>query len=539
MGHDPTGPAPGDDRPRPAERMRLLGTRPPDGAPARPEPRQGPKLRRTRSVAAWVLVVLAVVFVPISVVTVWAVNTVTDTDHYVETLAPLAQERVVTDFVAVDATNRLFDKLDVQGTIGDVLPKKASFLAAPLTNTLHTFVERQMKDLLRSTWFQNLWNTLNRSTHSTLVNVLTGKTTPGQRVNKVLVNLTPVLTKAIDQLDARGITVFDQVRTQVARVQSFTLQLASSKQIAQARRFFSVASDLGWAAPVAAVVLVVAAVAVAVDRRKTLLRIAVGVSLVVLLLLAGLALGRSFFLSHAADRVSPTVTGAIFDTLVRFLKTGLRWVLLVSVIVAVLLWLVGPARWPRWLRAQAARGIRWVGRRAAELGNEDNRRRASAGARRGAAWALEHASGMRLLGVVVAGIVLLFGGNLSVGGVWWTVVGLAVYLVVLELVFAWARRTAAVAAGEQVAPGAAGLVGAAAAAVLPEAVSKRARALVAGVVPGAGVPGAGVPGAGVGAPPSAPGAGGPPAPGGPLGQQHDGGAEHPGDDDDHDQGGPG
>jgi|GEM_PF-465101 len=529
--------------------MRLLGgTR--EAGSAEVTAKRTPKLRRTRVVVTWILVVLAVLMVPISVVTVWAVNTVTNTDHYVETVAPLAHERVVTDFVAVDATNQLFAKLDVHDKIAGVLPEKASFLARPLTNTLHTFVQRKLKELLRSEWFQNLWNNVNRRSHATLVDILSGKTVPGQRVNKVLVNLTPVLTKAIDQLDEHGVTLFDQVRTQVHQAQSFTLQLASSKQVAKASKFFRAASDLGWAAPVAAVVLIILAMIVAVDRRKTLLRIAVGVSLMVLLVLAGLALGRSYFLSHAADRVSPTVTGAIFDTLIRFLKTGLRWVLLIAVILSVLLWLIGPARWPRWLRAQAARGIRWVGRRAAELGNESNRRRATAGARRGAAWALEHASGLRLLGVVVAGIVVIFGGNLSVGGVWWTIIGLAIYLVVLELVFAWARRTAAAppengqpAVGQPAmagAPvgGAAAPVGGAAGAAMSKAVSgSNAGSEEAGAVAPGGLGGGDLGGAGEVVGGVAPSGTASPPPGDALGEQDHGDAEGPGDGDDDDQGG--
>jgi hypothetical protein len=433
------------DRPAPSGRLRLLG-RPLGGAgPA--ERAGGPRLRRTRAVITWVLIVLAVVLVPVSVVTVWAVNTVTNTDHYVATLAPLARERVVTDYIAVDATDRLFEKVQVQQKITGALPKRADFLAAPLTGTLKNFVQRQLTELLNSTWFHNLWDTLNRRSHTAVVNILTGKTVPGQRANRVLVNLTPVLTKVIDQLDHRGVTLFDPLRAQLAHAQTVTLQLASSSQISKARNFFRVASDLGWAAPLLAVIAIVLALVVAVDRRKTLLRVAVGTALLTLVLLGALALGRSFFLSHAAARVPPTVTGTIFDTVIRFLRSGLKWVLLIAVIVAALLWLVGPARWPRWLRAQGARGIRWTGRRAAELGNEQNRRRATAGARQGAAWCLEHASGVRLLGVVVAGIVLVFGGNLSVGGVWWTLVGLAIYLVVLEGLFAWARRTAAAPLG--------------------------------------------------------------------------------------------
>ncbi|HEY1733489.1 MAG TPA: hypothetical protein VGG23_03500, partial [Acidimicrobiales bacterium] len=61
------------DRPTPSGRMRLLGARPARRVDAGGPAAGGPRLRRTRSVIAWVLVVLAVILVPVSVVTVWAV----------------------------------------------------------------------------------------------------------------------------------------------------------------------------------------------------------------------------------------------------------------------------------------------------------------------------------------------------------------------------------------------------------------------------------------------------------------------------------
>src|SRR6185312_10308641 len=43
-----------------------------------------------RRVISTVLVVLAAILTPISVITVWTANTVTNTDHYVATVGPLA-----------------------------------------------------------------------------------------------------------------------------------------------------------------------------------------------------------------------------------------------------------------------------------------------------------------------------------------------------------------------------------------------------------------------------------------------------------------
>ncbi|MGH9093010.1 MAG: hypothetical protein ACRDZR_16780, partial [Acidimicrobiales bacterium] len=326
-----------------AARMRLLGPR-----PARPDAEQGaPRrrtLERTRRVVTWILVVLASLLVPLSVFTVWTVNTVTNTDQYVATLAPLVREKVITEQVAVAATNKLFDAVDVQDRIEHALPSKAAFLAAPVTSQLHAFVRRQVDAVLNSTWFHRLWDTINRRSHQTVVDVLTGKRTPARRANRVIVDVTPVITKAVTALDQRGVTVFNGVRHRLDRADTLTLQLASSRQVSQARRLFSTATSLGWEVPLVAGLVVVAAVAVAVDRRKALLRIAVGTALFAVFLLACLALGRAFFVDHAAARADPSVTGAVFDILVRFLREWMRILVAAAAGLAVVLWLAGPGR---------------------------------------------------------------------------------------------------------------------------------------------------------------------------------------------------
>ena len=53
---------------------------------------------------------------------------------------------------------------------------------------------------------------------------------------------------------------------------------------------------------------------------------------------------------------------------------------------------------------------------------------------------LEHLNGLRIVGVVVAGLFLVFGGNLTGWSLLVIVIVLAVYLGLLQLVAAWARK---------------------------------------------------------------------------------------------------
>jgi hypothetical protein len=413
-----------------------------------PPGKKKPRLRRTRAIVAWILVVLAALLVPLSVITAWAVRLTTNTDKYVETLAPLASDPVITNYIALRATDRLFEAVPVQEKVQTALPKPAQFVAAPVTQQLKGFVENELKKVLDSTWFHNLWNELNRRSHQQVVEVLTGKGTPKlQKANEVLLNVTPVVGQAVKQLDARGIHVFDSAQARLEHAQGVTVKLASSQQISKVRGLFHRLVDLTWKVPLVALLIIIVAGLIAVDHRKTLLRIAIGAAIVTLVFLGALQLGKGFFVDHARPRIDPALATAAFNIIVRFLTNDLRWTLLICLIVAVILWFIGPSSWALWIRAQLARGGRWVWRHIREFWDGEQRAKASKRTVATAAWISEHAAALRIAGAVVAGAVVIFGGNLSISSVWNTVLGLAAYLIVLQVVVVWARRITASASG--------------------------------------------------------------------------------------------
>ena len=141
--------------------------------------------------------------------------------------------------------------------------------------------------------------------------------------------------------------------------------------------------------------------------------------------------------------------------MLRFLKADLRWTLLISVLVAFGAWVAGPARYAVWIRRTCATGGRWVAAQAQALssgagracGGESTRVRRSGG------WIVEHLNGLRIVGVVVAGLILVFGGNFTGWSLLVIVLVLAVYLGLLQLVAAWARRVAAPRSGATVTSG--------------------------------------------------------------------------------------
>ena len=99
-----------------------------------------PKGHWIRTFWSTVLIVVAVVLAPLSVVSVWARGEVTDTDRFVATVAPLAQDPAIQDAVATRITTEIFQYIDIETLANDAVstitenrdlqPRQAAALAA-------------------------------------------------------------------------------------------------------------------------------------------------------------------------------------------------------------------------------------------------------------------------------------------------------------------------------------------------------------------------------------------------------------------------
>jgi hypothetical protein len=410
-------------------------------------PRRGPRAPRTRKITAWVLVVLASLLIPISVISVWAIRTVTNTDQYVATLAPLARNPVIVDHLAQKATDELFSTHIVQDKVTAALPAKAKPIITPIVAQVHSYVYGLALKVFSSPKFGRLWDGLNRRTHDAVIDVLTGKQSPlVKKLEKgggIAVNVTPALNTLINTANAKGVTLFNPLKPILTKGDSLGVTVVSKSQVSKFTGLFNAIVTLKWVVPIVALVLAILGIVIAVEHRKTLLRMAIGIALITLLLLAGLSQGRITFINQAGHTFNRQVASAVWDTMLRFLVTDLRWMLLVAVLFALGAWLAGPARYAMWIRSTVANGGRWVGAQAHEL--TAGAGRAAAGSdrvRRSGGWIQEHLNGLRIVGVVVAALFLVFGGNLTGWSLLIIVIVLAVYLGLLQLTAAWARKVA-------------------------------------------------------------------------------------------------
>src|ERR687897_1930966 len=73
-----------------------------------------------RTAAAIVLVVVGLLLAPVAVISAWARLELVDTERFVATFAPLAEEPAVQDYITEQATAAIEEQVDIPGLTKDV-----------------------------------------------------------------------------------------------------------------------------------------------------------------------------------------------------------------------------------------------------------------------------------------------------------------------------------------------------------------------------------------------------------------------------------
>jgi hypothetical protein len=120
--------------------------------------------------------------------------------------------------------------------------------------------------------------------------------------------------------------------------------LFQSQDITRARSAFNLLNTLGNWLPIIAIVLIGVGVFVAKDHRRALVGASLGVAAGMVLLALSLAVFRSIYLDAVPASVLPHDAAAVlYDTIVRYLRLGLRTVLVLTLVVAAGAFVTGPS----------------------------------------------------------------------------------------------------------------------------------------------------------------------------------------------------
>lgn len=401
-----------------------------------------------RSVAVFVLVVLACVSFTGATVGVWAGRSLLNNEVFADRAGDLGADPAVQAALGAYLTDELMTVIDPEQLFREALPDRGQILAVPLANAVRGFVQDKVDEFLASDTFANLWEEAVTRAHARAVDVIEGDsdvvTAQGDQIE---INLVPIVNTALAQVgqaspeifgrtvDLPELTVDDLPEGAQERISEAlgtpvgedfgVIVIDDEGSLAAAQDAVRVFQLIVWLLVGLTVVLIPLALWVSHRRRRTLLQLVFGIGL-------GLVLVRrvGFRLEgDALDRIPNELNRAAADSIVTSFVDPLLdatwialWILLAIAVVALV---TGPYRWAVALRRAVGQAALALGRLLSSAGEKATDEAT-------VAWLRANTAALQVGGVVAAVLALLvfdlswFGVLVLLvllaayeGGVWW------------------------------------------------------------------------------------------------------------------------
>ena len=297
------------------------------------------------------LVVLATILAVVSTMTTWARSQALDTDQWVEVSGELLNEPEIQDALAVYLSDQLFTTVDVAGELESLLPDDLSGLAGPLAGALRGPATDGIEQIISSSRFQSVWETANRVAHEAAVAILRDETRDSISTadGTIVLDLGTAVRNLGEQIGVPE-AALDRLPDDVGQI-----TVIQSDELSDVQNAVKVLDFTSWFLFIVVVLLYVAAVYLAVGRRRQMLR-TVGIGLVLaglsLLLIRTIGIRTSVetFVEDSTNKPLATLVAGVMTELLRQMAwTGIVY----GVLIIGFATLLGPYRW-----AVAAR--RWV-----------------------------------------------------------------------------------------------------------------------------------------------------------------------------------
>ncbi len=314
--------------------------------------------RRWRSILSGILIVTALVLTPVAAFASWGRVQLVDTDRFVATFAPLANDPAVQELIADEATDAILAKLDIEAMVGELFDGTGSITLPPgaiialqslAVQGVESLVGNATTRVVASPAFARTFETALRVTHHRTTSLIQGG-------DAGLVNLDDDGVIAIDvgfvvdevraSLTERGVALarfIPEVSRSIPLVQADALTLV--------RTAYNTAAAVGYWLPLLVLALMGAGIALALDRRRALVRTGIATAIVLGVVLVGIAIGGMVIVGALrALFIPPDAITAIYNQVTADLRATLIALLVLSALVAIAAWLTGTSG-----RATAAR----------------------------------------------------------------------------------------------------------------------------------------------------------------------------------------
>lgn len=227
------------------------------------------KRHYVRTFFASIFGILASVLILASILVVWANHTLTDTNAYTKTVAPLVTKPEIQGFIAERATDKVLESAPVQDLADGLLASTDRINKTPdeLLQAVHPVVRSSIFQVLSSPRFANVWERTNREAHAQFVQQLKSNS------STLSLDLSPIITSIVDELKTtRLASIADKIELNPDDVR---LNLQGSG-IDKAHKYYRWSQDAVVGLVALTIALVGLAAWISVHHTKTLRRIALG-----------------------------------------------------------------------------------------------------------------------------------------------------------------------------------------------------------------------------------------------------------------------
>jgi hypothetical protein len=285
----------------------------------------------TRIVTSRVMLAIFCLSLVLAVPAAWLRNQIRDTDRYVRTVAPLANDPAIrtalTDRVATLVATQLGEIVVRDGLVD------RPFLLAPLVSALDDYVHGTVRTFVMSDGFPLIWEQLNRAAHPAVSALLTGGGTASLRTSdgRVALDLAPLIKQVNKRLGEHGVSIVERIP--VDRLDA-SFVIYQSQALADVQAGVRVLESVAIWLQALAVFSLVASLTLSPDRRQTLLWGGLAVAAAMALFLMLLAFARWWSVDQLPPSVNRDAATAFFETVGRYPRLAFRLFGVLGLLVA-------------------------------------------------------------------------------------------------------------------------------------------------------------------------------------------------------------
>ncbi len=307
-----------------------------------------------RSFTISLLVLLCALSSAMSVSSIWVKRNIVNTDVWVEKTSQLIEDPAIRSSISTRITDQVFTQADVQGRLAEILPEQINGLSGPLTNNLKSAVNGKVNEALASKAFTDFWAKANQSAHQGIMDSLKngGVATRAMKDANVMyvdnqhlvLNLRPVYAGLQDRLVERGLTFVGKVNIDKIGGE---ITIVTIKHMPELLMAINVINKTAFALPVLAIGFGAGAIALARNRRRTLMAIGWSIAALMVLLVQSINLIRYPLIRASLDALVATKTNAAsaaYDIITTDLILISRTFLIMALLLVIAGFLSGSSR---------------------------------------------------------------------------------------------------------------------------------------------------------------------------------------------------